>query len=83
MAGVVARIANPTGMRVNSCCWSASRSWPPRTSATWPRRPAPRPSSRRSTGSSARSRGDGRVAEARAYVKEQIKQLKLACIEAI
>ena len=71
------------GCGSTSCCSRPRRCSPRPTSATWPTPPRPPPSWPRSTGSSPGLKGNGRLDRARAYVKDQLRKLKLASIEAI
>jgi MoxR-like ATPase len=84
VAGIVARIANPTGMRVNSLLLEAEQI----LAATDVKQLAQAASAagklqeilKKLNGLKG---GDGRVARAKEYVQQQIKRIKLASIEAI
>lgn len=84
VAGIVARIANPTGMRVNSLLLEAEQI----LAATDVKQLAQAASAagklqeilKKLNGLKG---GDGRVAKAKDYVQQQIKRIKLASIEAI
>ena len=84
VAGIVARIANPTGMRVNSLLLEVEQI----LAATDVKQLAQAASAagklqeihKKLNGLKG---GDGRVAKAREYVGQQIKRIKLASIEAI
>jgi MoxR-like ATPase len=84
VAGVVAGIANPTGMRANSLLLEAEQI----LAATDVKQLA------QAAGAAGKLQeiykrlnglkgGDGRVAKAREYVQEQVKRIKLASIEAL
>jgi MoxR-like ATPase len=84
VAGIVARIANPTGMRVNSLLLEVEQI----LAATDVRQLAQAASAagklqeihKKLNGLKG---GDGRVARAKDYVSQQIKRIKLASIEAL
>ena len=81
-AQVIARIANPAGMRVNQFLLETEQilaSTDVRNLAEAAKAAAKLAEIERQLGS---LRGDGRVEKARAYVKEQLKRLKLASLEA-
>jgi MoxR-like ATPase len=84
VAGVVARIANPTGMRVNSLLLEVEQI----LAATDVKQLAQAASAATKLQEihkklNALKGGDGRVAKAKEYVQQQIKYIKLASIEAI
>lgn len=84
VAGIVARIANPTGMRVNSLLLEVEQI----LAATDVKQLAQAASAAGKLQEilkklSGLKGGDGRVARAKEYVGQQIKRIKLASIEAI
>jgi MoxR-like ATPase len=84
VAGIVARIANPTGMRVNSLLLEVEQI----LAATDVKQLAQAASAAGKLQEVLKKLGtlkggDGRVARAREYVQQQIKRIKLASIEAI
>jgi MoxR-like ATPase len=84
VAGVVARVANPTGMRVNSLLLEVEQI----LAATDAKQLAQAASAAGKLQEVHRKLGtlkgsDARVAKAREYVQQQIKRIKLASIEAI
>jgi MoxR-like ATPase len=84
VAGIVARIANPTGMRVNSLLLEVEQI----LAATDVRQLAQAASAAGKLQEILKKLGtlkggDSRVAKAREYVQQQIKRIKLASIEAI
>src|SRR5262245_38545258 len=82
-AQVIARVANPRGMRVSSLlleCEQVLAGCDVRDLAQAATAAAKLGEIERSLAS---LRGDGRVERARSYVKEQARQLKLASIEAL
>src|SRR5262249_5264921 len=84
VAGVVARIANPAGMQVNSLLVEVEQI----VAATDPRQLAQAASATSKLQEihqklGALRGGDGRVAKARDYVQQQVKKIKLASIETL
>jgi MoxR-like ATPase len=83
VAQVVAKVANPTGMRVNQLLLEVEQI----LSATDVRQLAQAATATAKLQEIDRQlaalKGDGRVERARAYVREQIKKVKLASIEAL
>ena len=84
VAGIVARIANPTGMRVNSLLVEVEQI----LAATDVKQLAQAASAAGKLQEilkklNALKGGDGRVARAREYVAQQINRIKLASIEAL
>ena len=83
VAQVVAKIANPTGMRINQLlleCEQVLAATDVRQLAQAATATAKLQEIDRQLGA---LKGDGRLERARAYVREQIKRIKLASIEAI
>jgi MoxR-like ATPase len=82
-AQVIAKVANPVGMRVNGLLLEAEQV----LSATDVRNLSQAATAAAKLGEIDRQlgalRGDGRVERARAYVKEVTRKLKVASIEAI
>ena len=84
VAGVVAKIANPTGMRVNGLLMEVEQI----LAATDVKQLAQAASAASKLQEvhkklGALKGGDGRVARAKEYVQQQIKRIKLASIEAL
>lgn len=83
VAQVIARIANPTGMRLNQLLLECEQV----LSSTDVRNLSQAASATAKLGEIERQlgtlKGDGRVERARSYVKEQIRKIKVASIEAI
>lgn len=83
VAHVIARIANPTGMRLNHLLLECEQV----LASTDVRNLSQAASATAKLGEIERQlgtlKGDGRVERARAYVKEQVRKIKVASIEAI
>jgi MoxR-like ATPase len=83
VAQVVARITNPTGMRVNQLLLEGEQI----LTATDVRQLAQAATATAKLGEVEKQlatlKGDGRLLKARAYVRDQIKKIKLASIEAV
>ncbi len=83
VAQVVAKVANPTGMKVNQLLLEVEQI----LSSTDVRQLAQAASATAKLGEVEKQlstlKGDGRLLKARAYVREQVKKIKLASIEAI
>jgi len=82
-AQVIAKVANPTGMRVNQFLLETEQilaSTDVRNLAEAAKAAAKLAEIDRQLGS---LKGNGRVEKARSYVKEQLKRLKLASLEAV
>jgi len=83
VAQVIARIANPTGMRVTQLLLEVEEV----LGATDVRNLADAAKAAAKLGEIdrqlSRAPGNGRVEKARAYLKDQLKKLKLASIEAV
>ena len=83
VASVIARIANPVGMRVNGLLMEAEQI----LSSTDVRNLAQAATATAKLGEIERMlgslKGNGRVERTRIYVKEQIRRIKVASIEAI
>ena len=80
---VIARIANPVGMKVNGLLLEVEQI----LAGTDVRNLAQAAAAAAKLGEVDRTlaslKGDGRVDRARAYVKEQLKKIKLASLEAV
>jgi MoxR-like ATPase len=83
VASVIAKVANPTGMRVNQLLLECEQI----LAATDVRNLAQAATATAKLGEIDRTmaglKGNGRVERARSYLKEQIKKIKLASIEAV
>jgi MoxR-like ATPase len=83
VAAVIARVANPTGMRINQLLLECEQVLAATDVKSLPQAATATAKLGEIDRQLAALSGDGRLARARAYVKEQIKRIKLASIEAV
>ena len=83
VAQVVARVANPTGMRVNQLLLECEQVLAAADVRNLAQAAAATAKLQEIDRQLAGLKGDGRVERARGYVRDQVKRIKLASIEAI